>query len=370
MNAQLPSGGTALLTAVWYNRLAVVRILLDNGADIALCGDFQNWSALNVAYFSGYTELVQLIYERVSAEKPLSFADVVFASRSVGSQSKLGHVIPSLEIDQKLRNGETALIISCDQGDIKTVERLLEKPNNDINVANPEGWTPLMSASEWGHIDVVLLLLAKGAFVNEADEEGYTALQIACEYDHLDVVKALINYGASVDSAAEDGHTPLTLAATKGNNDVVKLLLSKGASIDKPGPDGALLSQSEAMSGALMLLKSSYLLDKGASVDMGTATPLMTAIEQGHTDIAAMLLEKHASVDQQCSDGTTALGLARKRGLLDFVKLLVENGASLELTDSSGRTPLQMADSEGHTAVVKYLETRQGADAHDEQSGS
>ncbi|KAL4117231.1 hypothetical protein PRIC2_011223 [Phytophthora ramorum] len=206
MDARLPSGGTALLTAVWHKRLAVVRILLDNGADINLCGDFQSWTPLDVAYFSGYTELVQLIFERVPADKKLSFFDLVSAVTSTRAAKRSSHKAkPHGVIDQKHRNGDTALRIACERGQLKAVENLLENPNSDVNVADAEGWTPLISASSRGHVDVVSALLKMGAQHSKILPNGCNALHIACEEGHYDVVKELLQHGAAIDSVDNDG---------------------------------------------------------------------------------------------------------------------------------------------------------------------
>ncbi|KAE8987882.1 hypothetical protein PR001_g22194 [Phytophthora rubi] len=110
VNVQLPSGGTALLTAVWHRRLAVVRILLDNGADIDLCGDFQNWPPLTAAYFSGFSDLVQLIYERVPDDTDYSTEGraPIAPPREISATNN--------SVDQKYRNGDTALRIACERG--------------------------------------------------------------------------------------------------------------------------------------------------------------------------------------------------------------------------------------------------------------
>jgi len=47
--------------------------------------------------------------------------------------------------------------------------------------SNKYGASPLMAASTNGHIPIVKLLLSKGADVNLAQNDGYTPLMAACE---------------------------------------------------------------------------------------------------------------------------------------------------------------------------------------------
>lgn len=67
-------------------------------------------------------------------------------------------------------------------------------------------------------------LQKKGLDVNSADEEGYSALQAAAENDHLEVVKLLVSKGADI--AHRSPNTALELAEMAGNKDVVTYLKS------------------------------------------------------------------------------------------------------------------------------------------------
>ena len=75
-----------------------------------------------------------------------------------------------------------------------------------------------------GDIEQVENGLQEGLDVNSADEEGYSALQAAAENDHLEVVKLLISKGADVDHRST--YTALELAEMAGNKDVVAYLKS------------------------------------------------------------------------------------------------------------------------------------------------
>jgi ankyrin repeat protein len=87
----------------------------------------------------------------------------------------------------------------------------------------------LNSASNNGHVDVVKLLLEKGADMAVANQGGWTPLNSASNNGHVDVVKLLLEAGADVAVASNDGWTPLNSASDSGHVDVVKLLLEAGA---------------------------------------------------------------------------------------------------------------------------------------------
>ncbi|KAF2469630.1 ankyrin, partial [Lindgomyces ingoldianus] len=68
--------------------------------------------------------------------------------------------------------------------------------------------TPLCSASNNGHLEVVKLLLKKGADVAGANKVGCKPLYPASNNGHLEVVRLLLENGADVARANKNGWTP------------------------------------------------------------------------------------------------------------------------------------------------------------------
>lgn len=93
-------------------------------------------------------------------------------------------------------------------------------PEDDEELHLPE----LVYWSSLGDADQVQQLLLDGADPNQADEEGYSALQAAAENDHLEVVKLLVSKGARIDYRSE--YTALELAEMAGNKAVIEYLKS------------------------------------------------------------------------------------------------------------------------------------------------
>ena len=60
-------------------------------------------------------------------------------------------------------------------------------------------------------------LLEKGAEVDRADTEGWTPLLTACMMGHVDAARLLLENGAEVDRANKNGWTPLFAACLNGN---------------------------------------------------------------------------------------------------------------------------------------------------------
>ncbi|RKG30070.1 ankyrin repeat domain-containing protein [Acinetobacter tianfuensis] len=93
-------------------------------------------------------------------------------------------------------------------------------PEDDDELHLPElvYWASLGEAAE------VEKSLANGVDVNQTDDEGYSALQAAAENGYLDVVKLLVNKGADLQHKAP--YTALELAEMAEQTEVVNFLKS------------------------------------------------------------------------------------------------------------------------------------------------
>ena len=116
-----------------------------------------------------------------------------------------------------------------------------------VNARDKSGMSVLEQAASSNNIEVVRLLLAKGADVNIVDECGYTALLNAAGNGdrNAPLVKLLLEHGARVNVKSGDtaeivkngpialGHlTPLQAAAGQGNYEAVEALVKAGADLN------------------------------------------------------------------------------------------------------------------------------------------
>ncbi|USZ53289.1 ankyrin repeat domain-containing protein [Acinetobacter baumannii] len=93
-------------------------------------------------------------------------------------------------------------------------------PEDDEELSLPE----LIYWASLGDLEQVKQLLIDREDPNQTDDEGYTALQAAAENDHLEIVKLLVEKGAHVTYKSE--YTALQLAEMAGNTDIVNYLKS------------------------------------------------------------------------------------------------------------------------------------------------
>jgi ankyrin repeat protein len=198
--------------------------------------------------------------------------------------------------------------------------------NSGIEISLPHSTTnsaPLHFAAEYGHVEVVKILLEKGANIGAQNQNGYTPLHFAAEYGHVEVVKILLEKGANIEAQNQNAYTTLHFAAEKGNFAVIKILLEKVADIEAKSQNGY--------------------------------TPLHLAAGDGNVEVVKILLEKGANIEAQNLYAYTPLHFAAEYGHVEVVKILLDKGADIKAKDQHDYTPLHLAAGDGHVEIIKML---------------
>jgi cytochrome c len=135
------------------------------------------------------------------------------------------------------------------------VVALLVARGADVNVANPLLGTPLHVAAGTGNEAMVLLLLERGASLNVArGSDGYTPLHVAAEAGRTQVVRLLLDRGANVNllSHGRIGAPALHLAEVRGRTEVAQMLREAGATTPQVEPIATLMAAASAERGQVV----------------------------------------------------------------------------------------------------------------------
>lgn len=136
------------------------------------------------------------------------------------------------------REGETALMSALAGGESPQITRILAlllDAGADANAQKTSGSHVGLTALMWAATDAhssddVRLLLAHGANVNLREPDGWTALMAAAEFGAPEIVRMLLDRGADPTAKNAQGDTPLSLAAeTRRDESVIALLKNAGA---------------------------------------------------------------------------------------------------------------------------------------------
>ncbi|VUC25403.1 unnamed protein product [Clonostachys rosea] len=92
-------------------------------------------------------------------------------------------------------------------------------------------------------------------------------------------------------------------------------------------------------------------------------SPFWVALKGGHDRLSAFLIERGADVDGKFHLTNMYLGLASSKGYDATAKFLLEKGAAVDSIAWSSQTPLLEASQNGHEDIVRLL-VENGADVH------
>lgn len=230
----------ALVYAIENRHPEMVRFLLDAGAD-PLARDSAGGTPLHFAVLDGTPEIVSLLLERGAdpdarssrgALTPLSLAldagseETVRCLLAAGADPDVMDEQDGVSVLFKALHGEARGIASA----------LLGAGADPFADAPPSGDTALMLAAAHGYADLVEAILDRPGAAERPDftgrypaGRGPTAVGTAALYGRVEVLEVLLGRGAVVDVATSDGLTPLRKAVMSGFTAVVKRLLDAGA---------------------------------------------------------------------------------------------------------------------------------------------
>ena len=100
------------------------------------------------------------------------------------------------DVDKVTEDGETSLLFASQNGHLNVVKYLVEEGKAEVDKAKNDGQAPLYVASGKGHLEIMKCLVEEGEVdVDKARDTGATTLCAASANGHLKVVKVLVEAG-------------------------------------------------------------------------------------------------------------------------------------------------------------------------------
>jgi len=257
------------------------------------------------------------------------------------------------------------------KGHIEIVRLLLERgadPSLPQEHIAPRGHA-LYSAVYNGHHEIAKLLLEKGAWPNAAVESSADALSIAIRNSDQKMIELLASYGAArpvhllayygdvqtaaavfaANRALADDADALANAAAEGHEAFVRLML-------RYQPDLARRIAVGAKTRELTELLFEHGMNPSRPNWLGI-TPLHRFAQNGDLEHATLFIDHGADLNARDEDlRSTPLAWAARSGKVPVVELLLSRGAKTSLPDDPPwATPLAWATRRGHVQVVELL---------------
>lgn len=194
INSVNQDGQTALHLAAEKGFLEIVQSLIDMGANID-CKDFYKYTPLHFAA-NEHKEITRLLIER-------------------GAN-------PNIINNER----QSALTIAMNKGNNEICLELLKSnliTADTVNYSNFLYKAPLYYASRSGDLEMVELLMQKGADVKFCDSKGLSSLHVAVQKGHKDICAFLIQNGADMECMTKTSrNTPLHHAYDKTPGDLAQ----------------------------------------------------------------------------------------------------------------------------------------------------
>ena len=187
VNSRDKQGSTALHIAATYDNTAIVKVLLEHGADFTL-EDKQSQTPLHRAAQEGCAGIIEAILE-------------VLEDKESAMTTEDG-------------DGNTPLTLAVEAGNSEAVQVFMSSADCQtfINTPNKQGECPVHYAARSGDKATMETLLDSGANINSKNANNQTALYLAAagetennlvddpdNNENLEVVQLLIDRGADID---------------------------------------------------------------------------------------------------------------------------------------------------------------------------
>ena len=225
---------TALHEAAQFSQPAVVRLLLEKGAQINALKR-ADWTPLMLACTKKCLETVRVLVENgglINYCNKDGWTCMHLAARE-GSGAIFGLLVEKGgDCGVRTNNGRSVLHVAALHGSLEVVEVLL-KVGLDVNARDNCGNTPLHEGVLGRHVEVCRRLIENGADLHCTNNVDFSLLHLASSAGYSDVVEFIVKeLGFDVNVKNCNGFTGLHCAARKGQRGTYELLIRLGCKED------------------------------------------------------------------------------------------------------------------------------------------
>ncbi|OGM49256.1 ankyrin [Aspergillus bombycis] len=236
VNALDATWQTPLCHAISSKSEGIIQLLLDNeNTDPSQPDNNQGKTPVYIATECGHSKLAILLIQRYKAnpncccDEYLATPLMIAAAR--GDLDLMSVLLKERTVNINVPNklGRTALGVAAWHAQARAALMLLQHPDVDVHHRAEDGTTAFLMAARGGHSDVLGELLVKGAHPGVCNYIGETPIYAASENGHYEAILMLLAQpDVDPNQPTYYRETPLSVAARRGHVAVVHLLLDQG----------------------------------------------------------------------------------------------------------------------------------------------
>lgn len=288
--------------------------------------DYPHFTALTIAMAFEHDDIIPLLLSNganLEEEEPIKRRALHFAAAVGKSRTVLLLIENGAKVSSQDWVGRTPLHLAA-FFDVEGPSKMDILLRHGAHIEAPDmfGLTPLHLTLN--HITTAKWLIENGADMERKDQAGRTPLTIAAAGDYVDVVSLLLNKGARLDGG------DMYRGFFNGSWRVTRLFDEW-----KSRERGRLQAERE--------LKNSRV------------GPLFKACMEGDLDAISECLRTGMSTESCDSEGNTALHVAAKCHRISVIEMLLVKGANLNAKNDLQETPLHHAAQCGDPGTILYL---------------
>ena len=408
--------GESVAAAIRKRKIGEVRRLLDDSPELLHAGDGRSSQPIHWAVMTRQLDVIDELLargadinaRRQDGARPIHLANGDYHYRGWRDVPKYVRTTPNAVYAHLVARGaDVDLGMAAATGDIRRVRALIDGDPSLVNrVSEYNSYyigcgAPIKNAAAGGHMEIVKLLLERGADPN-LPEEGIAprghALHSAVFNGHHAIAKLLLEHGADPDAEVESSADVVGIAIMRGDLRMIELLASHGATWVIGMRMGRGLTYRKIT--ATGIRRSVRILALYGDVD--AATPFLAANPEladdrealenaaggGHEAFVRLLLRHRPDVARRVKVSKpramaellfahgmdpnrpswlhiTPLHEFARHGDVRSAKLYLDHGADVNAREEESRsTPLAWAARFGQMAMVKLLLRRGATPAH------
>ena len=223
-------------------------------------------------------------------------------------------------------DADADLRAAAGNADINGVREALRHGAHVNNQHPTTRWAALVHASDKMSVPIIEILLNAGADPNIAEGDGWTPLMFSAIRGQIEACRLLIDAGANLEVESKNGWTPLKAAKANKNPLIAEYITNEIAKSKELKVDNA-----------------------------GLGKAFLGAVKDGNVAVVKEMLSRGVDPNTLSANGWTGLTYATASGHLELVKLLIQAGTDVNKADKDGWSPVMFAAFQVHCILISSV---------------